>query len=459
MKKKNLSIVLTVCGSLLPLILLTACGEEPKQMQNGPREVVIATATTGWNTSTLERVIQHFNDSQSDYQVRVEKIVESTLNSDGSTSADNEQFMTAREKLKINLVTGIGGYDMLLLSESDFSDMDIQSLCHAGVFEDLGEWLDKDGGLERDDFFNMVLTAYNMDGTLFTLPSLFQFHCLCARQSLLGDKTEWTLREFLDFAEEYPEMRITDFDITEYVLLHLYLNGTFSLVETDENGEFIFDEQLCADYLEFLKGIPNRQGDYTLSRAYVNFETAQWEQDYYQDTFTYIGYPSQDRQNGCVVRTDSALSICSNSDCKEGAWAFLEYYLQYLEQDERIYDGNMVTYPALKKLFDARAEQLLYQQWDRDENGEILLDEDGNPRRRSWFESGDYVSRPLTEEDVTFLRDFLSRGAHIQLYSTEQLYNILAEESKAYFNDQKTLEEVVGIIRRRMLLYYQEQEA
>lgn len=457
MIKKKLSCLLTVCFSLLPFIFLTACGTGTEPVQDGPQEVVIATASM--DTFTLKRVIQHFNDSQSDYQVRLEEVLESTLNSDGSTSSNTEHFMAATEKLKINLVTGIGGYDMLMLNESNFIDMDIQSLCRAGVFEDLGEWLDKDGGLERDDFFNMVLTAYDMDGTLFTLPSLFQFHCLCARQSLLGDKTEWTLREFLDFAEEYPEMRITDFDITEYVLLHLYLNGTFSLVETDENGEFIFDDQLCADYLEFLKGIPNRQGDYTLSRAYVDFETAQWDRDYYQDTFTYIGYPSQDRQNGCVVRTDSALSICSNSDCKEGAWAFLEYYLQYLEQDERIYDANTVTYPALKKLFDARAEQLLYQQWDRDENGEILLDAQGNPKLRHTQKSGNFVHPPLTEEDVTFLRDFLSRGAHIQLYSTEQLYNILAEESKAYFNDQKTLAEVVEIIRRRMLLYYQEQAA
>ena len=445
------------CCFILTILLLTACGKNEKPVQEGPREVVLGTASLpSGEKDKLGRAILQFNESQSEYVVRLEDTLEFTLNDDGSSSADNDQYTDATERLRIDLATGQSGYDLLALDDYDYYNMDIESLCKAGAFEDLNIWLDQDGGLEREDFFNMPLTAYDQDGTLFALPAMFSFNCLKGRQALLGDRTEWTLREFLDYTAEHPDMRITDLDIEGYMLLHLYLNGTFSFVEPDENGELVFDEELCADYLEFLKGVPDRRGDYALARTGVNFNTAQLDRDYLQDTFTYIGYPSQDRQNGYIVDTVCALSICSSSDCKEGAWAFLEFYLQYQDNTENIIGVNTVYYPALKKQFDAAAEEILYKQWARDENGEILLDEEGNPKMSEQRWADTYVYRAVTEEDVAFLRDFLSRGGHLQLQSTGQLYNIFAEESKAYFNDQKTLDEVMEIIKRRTLLYYEE---
>lgn len=453
---------------LLLLLLLTACGENADragtQNQDGPKEVVMATVnfhyTKGsWEARELEEAINDFNQSQSEYQVRIEYLIDEVDEVD-SRNPQNDRFEAATEKLRMDLATGLGDYDILLLDETAFSRMDIQSLTNAGVFENLGAWLDKEGGLEREDFFNIVMTAYDLDGTLFTLPSQISVGCLRGRQSLLGDRNEWTLREFLDFFNEYPDMRLMNLDITEYVLMDLHSNGTFSFVDIDENGEFYFDDQLCADYLKFLMGIPERQGEDVLSRSGISFETAQMNQIYYSEPQTYIGYPTQDKKGGFIVSTDKSLSIYSKSDCKKGAWAFLEYYLLYQRKDDgtTLIDGDTIHCPSLKDKFDERVENLIYSQWIRDENGEIVLDENGNPQRSFWREINGEISPPITEEDAEFLRAYLSRDGHIELYSTELQYDIFREESKAYFNGQKTLDEVVEIIGRRLLLYYQEHE-
>ena len=462
--KKTLYLIL--CSLLLPL-LLAACGKGTEQVQEGPQEVVLVAleGTDPFQGDDLPKIIQRFNESQSEYIVRLEYIpVNYTHNSNGSISSSSENYAEAMERLKIDLVTGIGGYDVIWMNEITFSSIDVHDLLDAGILEDLGIWLDKDGGLEREDIFDMVLTAFTLNDTLFALPAEFYVSCLSGSPDLLGDRTEWTIREFLDFAAEYPDMNILNYDMSIMAAYFLFVNCKISFVNTDENGQLIFDEELLIDFLEYCKNVPSRQGEQGIFHASVSLASSQDYRYLDTDPITFIGYPTQDGQNGCVVNNFGSVSMCSNSDCKEGAWAFLEFFLLHKDDNrntEYVYASNEYTYPSVKELFEKRMAEELYIQWDRDENGEILLDEQGNPKLRSTHTAGGFVYPPLTEEDVAFVRDFLlsSRGAHLLLHSTDQLYYIMAEESAPYFYDQKTLEEVVEVIKRRFMLYYQEQEA
>ena len=454
------------CSLLLPF-LLTACGKGAEQVQDGPQEVVLAAleGTDPHQGDDLPTIIQRFNESQSEYMVRLEYIsVNRTHNSDGSVSTSGEQYAEAMERLKIDLVTGIGGYDVLWLTDETFLNINVQDLLDAGILEDLGIWLDKDGGLEREDIFDMVLTAFTLNDTLFALPAEIDVGCLSGSPELLGDRTEWTLREFLDFAAEHPDMNILNCDMSIFAAYFLFVECKISFVNADGNGQLVFDEDLLRDFLEFCKNVPSRQGEQGIFRTSISLSASQNYRYLNTDPRTFIGYPTQDGQNGCMINNHGSVSICSNSDCKEGAWAFLEFFLLHKDDNrntEHVLAPNEYTYPAVKALFEKRMAEELYIQWDRDENGEILIDEQGNPKLRYTRMSGTFVYPPLTEEDVAFVRDFLlsSRGAHLELHSTDQLYYIMSEESAPYFNDQKTLEEVVEIIKRRFMLYYQEQEA
>lgn len=467
---------------LIPVIfllissLLTACGNEETELtqnifeedfQGDPQEVIIAAVEHPVNQfgelEKLKAFIWQFNESQSRYVVRLETtMAELSTNIDGNTMTTSDDIANAAQRLNIDLVTGIGGYDLLWLDDFTLPNIDVQGMLKAGVFEDLGSWLDKKGGLERDDFFNMVLSAYNLDGTIFALPAEVQVRCLSGNTDLLDNRTEWTLREFLDFAAEYPDMRIYNCDIAPYAVLTLFQEGNISFAQEDENRQLIFDDELLSDLLVYGKTAPFRQGVRGIKGVTVSLTASQDYRYLDTDPKTFIGFPSQDGQNGCIIENLRSLSICSNSDCKEGAWAFLEYYLLHNEDNrnnENSYYRNHETYPAVKEIFERNMAEQLYSQWERDENGEILLDEQGEPmlRVRSYSNNG-FLYPPITEEDVAFVRDFLlsSRGSHLQLFSTNQLCVILSEECIPYFMDQKTLEEAVEIIRGRMLPYYQE---
>lgn len=469
---------------LFPVLLLTSCGKatdgkqndsqeeqqetSPENRQETPpedRQEVIIAAVEVFDShfSDLEIFIQQFNKNQSKYIVRLEttKVELTTVGSTTSTTGDD--IADAVQRLNIDLVTGVGGYDLLWLDDTTLTDIDIQGLLHAGVFEDLGSWLDRKGGLERDDFFDIILNAYTLNGTIFALPAEVQIRCLSGNSDLLGNRTEWTLREFLDFAAEYPDMHIYKCDIAPYAVLTLVQEGDISFVQKDENGQLVFDDKLLSDLLEYGKNAPLRQGERGIKGVSVSLAAAQDYRCLYTDPETFIGFPSKDGKNGCIVENRRSLSICSNSDCKEGAWEFLEYYLLHNEDNrnnENSYYSNVSTYPAIKEIFEKSMAEQLYYQWDRDENGEILLDKQGDPKLRGTRSSNGFVYPPLTEEDVAFVRDFLlsPRGAHLQLYSTNQLCVILSEEFVPYFADQKPLDDVVNIIRGRMISFYQEQD-
>ena len=453
------------------VFVLTACGKEQTQndAQEGQQEVVIAAVgitdpeVVDMTMYRLNESIQQFNESQSNYVVRLEIIpVEpSSTGFDGKPQYTGDDIAAGAQKLSVDLVTGTGGYDLLWLDSLTLPTINVQGLLRTGALEDLGSWLDKKGGLERNDFFNIILSAYDLDGTIFALPAEVRVECMSGNSDLLGDRTEWTLREFLDFAAEYPDMRINIGWYPAPAALTLFQEGNISFAQKNENGQLVFDDKLLGDLIEFAKNGSSRQGELGIKLSYLDLNTAREYRSLDPAPKTFIGFPSQDKQNGCLVENIRSLSICSNSDCKEGAWAFLEYYLLHNEDnrnDKNNFNPNRGAYPAVKEVFENRMAEELYIQWVRDENGEIILDEEGNPQQRMISENNGFVYPPITEEDVAFVRDFLlsPRGAHLRLVTTNQLTKILSEECVPYYLDEKPLDEVVNIIKRRMMSYYLE---
>ena len=440
--------------SLICSLFLVSCANGDGQTERP--EVVLAMVASEADTD-MEEAVQRFNESQQEYTARLEYILIET-ETNGYTS---EQFDAAVERLKISLVTGKSDYDALWLDDSLLWSLDVQDLADLGIFEDLGRWLDREGGLERGDFFDMVLTAFTLNDTLFSLPAKFSVKCLYGDPDLLGNRTEWTLREFLDFAQEHPDMRLLNCVYPGFAILDLYRASQIRFVDTDQNGELVFQEKLLGDFLDFCKNCPSRQGERGLFYADINLDSAQ--QYRYIDTQPkcFLGYPSQNAQNGCMIIDDGSVSILSCSDCKEGAWAFLEFLLLQKADEgntEDHFTSVRSTYPAMKDLFEKRMTEELSYQWARDENGEILKDESGEPLLKFWSVHDDFTYPPLTEEDVAFVRDFLlsARGAHLQIYAETEEAKILMEEIVPYFEGEKTLEDTVDIIKRRLMILYQE---
>ena len=63
--------------------------------------------------------------------------------------------------------------------------------------------------------------------------------------------------------------------------------------------------------------------------------------------------------------------------------------------------------------------------------------------------------KPLTQEEVDFLTDFILSIDKFYRYS-EEVHEIISEEAKAYFSGQKSAKEVADIIQSRLTIYINE---
>ena len=67
--------------------------------------------------------------------------------------------------------------------------------------EDMYPYMEK-SGLNKEDYLENVLRAYEQDGKLYGITSQFYIVSTLAKESLVGEQTGWTLSEMLDFVEK-----------------------------------------------------------------------------------------------------------------------------------------------------------------------------------------------------------------------------------------------------------------
>lgn len=422
-----------------------------------PQQITLAVQWAG--NQSLRQTVANFNRTHPEYKVVLYNYLEEA----------GDDMAAALQRAQMELTATGGAFDLICLI-----NLDVRGLARAGVFEDLYPYLDREGGLGRDAIFEAVLAAHTLGDELVTLPASFSLSCLAGKQSLLGDRTNWTLREMVDLAAQHPAARLFVTGQRQNVMDQTLGYGVGMFFVPQEGGA-VFDAALCADYLSLMDRTPDMVRDISTAAALQseqallthitldNFYDVQYAQALFGGDVAYIGYPTYDAANGSAMAENlfvGDFAICANAAHKEGAWAFLEYYLTEGDID--------IGFPTLKSRFDAAAASLLYDQWLRDETGALLLDDEGAPQLASthaisesepgtdnywYFEYG-----PTTEADVAMIRALLQRGAHTTLgWRKDALYGIFLEEAAAYFAGVRPLEETVAILADRMGTYWAEQ--
>lgn len=431
-------------------------------LQEDPGRIVLGTL---YEDTQLQKLVLNFNMSQSEYHVEVKSYL-------SSSGWDSEEYETQRERMNMDIATGRENFDLLSLK---FGNRDAWN--DLGILEDLFPYLETSKAFGREDFFEAVLAANTMDGKLVTIPRTFYMECLAGKESLLGDRTGWTLRELLDFGKEHPQARLFSSSSRSTVIYMILSNSTDQFI-TVEGGVPVFDEGLCADLLEMFqncpdipeprpKSAPEMLQDEEALLAFVTLtdfdEIGRYEAFFNREPVTLTGFPTPDGKNGNIIQdsdvsTSGPFAILNTSEHKEGAWAFLEYALLEGSENGRYISGD--GFPSLKEDFEREAARILEDQYDRDEEGNLILNKIGQPqlKKSGTYETDGWVYHyePVEESDVELIRELLSRGAHLQQPMSEVFYQIFQEESEAYFNGQKKLEDAVEIMKNRMMLYYWE---
>lgn len=275
----------------------------------------------------------------------------------------------------------------------------------------------------------------------------------------------WTLEELLAYAEKYPEAKIMEGATSDSIINFCMVYNQEAFIDWDE-AKCNFDTEEFRKVLEFAGQFPAklsgadfdnektpyeryRDKDVLLHSSGVSMvEDIQAAEGLFGEPVTAIGFPTADGSAGAVLYGQGMYGILSKADNKEGAWQFIESVLSEGNKEE-------FGFSTRKSMLEKTLKESMEPKYVLDDNGEPLLDGNGEKilMTSNWSDKIELTG--ATQEQVDMLRELLA-AARPARTSNRQLMNIIFEEAAPYFAGQKSIDDVIHIIQNRVQLYVNE---
>lgn len=430
--------------------LKEAAGEQ--LAEDGRRIITWLVVDTG--VSEAEQIAATFNRQSKDYKVVVEKVSLEGL----SYTAESTQY-DLYEGIYMCVNT------RLLASESadliSFSkDQVMERYLEKGYLEDLTPYITQSRQISREDYLEQVLECSARGDALYSIPPVFGISTLMGKESELGAEPGWTVEEFLDWLSQHPDA-VTQEGMSKENILDFCLMGTLNEYLSRESGWCDFEGEAFRELLLKINELTTDSASHwddwweqlkekpAIEQGWISSfpHCYSWE-SMYGEPLVYKGYPSKDG-TPCHYYVGGGLAILSRSTCKEGAYAFWEYYL--LENSR----GNLNYYTNRQAYEDSMA-RTADEQWAYTKDGKMMYRKLSEipPETEEEDEELEWLSA-MNEEQ----RDKqLAMLDHMQLDTLENqaIRNMIHEEASYYFAGVKNLEDTCRVIQSRVRLYLAE---
>ena len=433
-------------------------------------EKQILTMAALTSDSNIQEDVVAFNKANTEYRIELKTYLD--YNSMSEADWENyEQFLNDATTRMINDITGNNPPDIISLANGT---VNMATLAGKGALEELTPYLEK-AGYSEDDFVAGVVNSYKVDGKLYTMPGRFSVQTSMADSAIVGEKEGWTLQEALEVIKNLPEgMSFSEYGTQEYFIQECLMYGYTTFVD-EQNASCNFDSEEFKAILEMAKTFPTeytydedtpatpiriQNGEVLTIDAYISsLEEVQVSLAYFGDkTPTFIGYPGVEGNGALLSAYGGTYAVCSKSDHKDLAADFIiDMITEPFDPENRDNWG----FPSLKTELDAYITDQITVEYIKDENGELILDADGDPIPENGGGSmgwGDwwYEYRPCTQEDADILLELVDGIEGIYTASNNTLFTMIMEEVGPFLNGQKTADEVASIIQNRVSLYLME---
>lgn len=421
--------------------------------------ITLATQYLGWD---MRSQIINFNRKNDQY--RIEVIDYSEYNTEDDYSA-------GRTKLTTELLAG-NTPDII-----DLNGMPYTQLAAKGLLEDLYPYIDNDSEFGRDDLFPNVLKALEVNGGMYSTCSSFYLVTAIGAASVVGDAPGWTYEQFNEALASMPE-GCEPFDqyTTRDSILQICLNLDMNDFVDWSTGKCNFDSDEFKQLLEFANQFPEtfdwENYEYTDDDSTEN-RIAQGKQMlmtgsiysindiFYNDIYfggdsTYIGFPTYDGRSGSLIGTDSGYAMSSKSEHKDAVWQFLRTF--FTEDGQK----NIYSIPTNINVYNKNLKEAMTPQYEKNADGSYKLDEDGNKievsRGGYGTASGKTVEfYSLSQEQADKLWNILTSTTALYDFSSNSIFEIVSEQSQAYFAGQKSVDEVAKLVQSKANIYVNEQ--
>lgn len=412
-----------------------------------------------YTSQALQAAAVAFNKQSNEYHVTIKTYIDEnnwteTSWSDSVTAMNND------------LTSGSNCPDIL-----DMSNLDVKELAAKGAFEDMTPYLEKSSVLSKDDFFDSVLSSYTFDGKLAGIPKTFTLSTIVGKASDLGDRNGWTVDDVMEYANAHEGTALFE-GMTKSGMLSTMLAYDLDSYIDWETGKCSFDGENFQKILEFVNSFPDeyewqddeastpakiQAGELLLNMTGISQLTdIQEEEAMFGEPVTYIGFPTSDGSSGTYMQSNELYAIATKGSNKDGAWAFIEYYLEQPVDD--MFSWGL---PATKSALDEMINEAMNVKYMTDENGNQILDENGNPVPENGTSSiswGDweYTYHTTTQEEADTLRHLIDIAKPANTSGNDEITNIITEEAEGFFKGQKSVADVAKIIQSRVQVYVDE---
>lgn len=412
-------------------------------------ELVIGTF---YMSQELRTAAVNFNKSSEKYHITVREYYDYNSDieySDAVTNMNNE------------IISG-NCPDILAL---DSNGMDVDQLVEKGVLADLNPFLDSSSTLSRDSFVESVLRGYTYGDALVGIPKTFEISSVAGKTSQVGKEMGWSVQDIMAFAAEHPDAELFEYASRSEMMQILMIFNQDAFIDW-EKGTCNFDSEEFKQILEFVASFPE---EYNWDGERVSTPTKlatgklllytdsiddcrdiQVAEAMFNEPVTYIGFPTIDGGVGCVMNCSASYGITAKSGHKEGAWEFIE---SYLNTESGMFSWG---FPSRKDKLEEAIAEAMKVEYATDMDGEILTDEDGNPIVLGMggfgYDDWQYTYHPCTEEEMATLRQLIDVAIPLSL-GDSKILEIINEEAEPFYQGQKSLEDVVSIIQSKISMY------
>lgn len=409
-----------------------------------------------------------FNKSSDKYRIEIKDY------SEFNTAEDYKAGLT-----KLNTEIAAGNVPDIL----NVSGLPIQQYGAKGLLEDLWPYIDNDPDLGRDAIMENVFKAAEQDGKLYQVFSTFSIQTVLGATKVVGDRMSWTLDDLQAALATMPEgCTIFGEGDTKAGMLSNVLAQNMDAFVDWSTGQCSFDSEDFISLLEFCNSFPLEydwnnvdweeyeddntrvmNGKQMLLNAYLYDlgDSLQMYEVVFNGDYSFIGFPQEDGSVGSSFSLGNGIAMSSTCKDKEGAWSFMREYLmpQYANVDEEYMIGGY-NLSTNKADFEKMVEMAMKKEYQLDENGNQVLDENGQPIEVPKYT---YGFNDLTVDVYATTQEqydqFMALYNAIDSISTydENIYNIVNEVAGGYFNGDKTVQDTAKQIQDRVTLYVNEQ--
>lgn len=457
-------------------------------------KTVLTFACNGLDWNMRDAIVK-FNRASNTHRIVVRDYSE--YNTDDDYTAGIQKLNTEMLSGKLPDMIDINTYSM-----------PIEQYAAKGFLTDLYELIDADADLSRESFVQPVLKALeSADGKLYQLPQTFAVDTAIALDKVVGEYDTWNLAAVKDAMTKLQD-GATVFDVyrTKSDILSTCISRNIDAFVDWENGAAHFDSDEFKALLEFANSFPdtydwenadeedqdsaqNRMnaGKQLMSSFYVSsLEDILYQLTGYNGKVKFVGYPSEDGTSNHAFQIDGAIGISSTCADKTAAWNFMKQFLN--EEYQSSY--NIWSFSINKAAFDAKLKEMMTEEYQTDDNGNVMKDDNGNPIRIpkvtyytdgngtmtgystgnggvavmqasadgsvEMGENGEVNVYAMTQEQADEILGLINATTAVYGYD-ESIMNIITDEAAPYFAGEKSLDDTVNMIQSRVNLYVAEQ--